>query len=260
MSENKNTSKKVLIITITVLSLIIIGLVIAVFILSNKSTSESNDSSATDIITTTETTTTNETTITTTTTKTITMTTTTTVVTTTRLNPDDYLGYWQIDDQSDWEIEIHDMNESSVTFTWWVYRIWSIDEYTALLNGNTAEFSTDFIHAILTFDKNCINLSILESDITGIPSSVEIPFALRADESLQYTISSHYDSPSTTVPTYVETETTTVVHIDGNMGYDPFNEDIPNVYCPNCGYGFFETGLGSDGFFCPSCGHNWMPY
>ncbi len=33
----------------------------------------------------------------------------------------------------------------------------------------------------------------------------------------------------------------------------------PNVYCPNCGYGFFTTGVGTDGFFCPECGHNWLP-
>lgn len=33
----------------------------------------------------------------------------------------------------------------------------------------------------------------------------------------------------------------------------------PNVYCPNCGYGFFTTGVGTDGFFCPECGYNWLP-
>ena len=33
----------------------------------------------------------------------------------------------------------------------------------------------------------------------------------------------------------------------------------PNVYCPNCGYGFFTTGVGTDGFFCPECGNNWLP-
>ena len=33
----------------------------------------------------------------------------------------------------------------------------------------------------------------------------------------------------------------------------------PNVYCPNCGYGMFVTGVGIDGLYCPKCGHNWLP-
>ncbi|MBP8593153.1 MAG: hypothetical protein KBI35_01845 [Ruminococcus sp.] len=39
----------------------------------------------------------------------------------------------------------------------------------------------------------------------------------------------------------------------------PFNEDEPNVWCPDCGYGFFTTGFGSDGLNCPNCGKNFMP-
>lgn len=33
----------------------------------------------------------------------------------------------------------------------------------------------------------------------------------------------------------------------------------PNVWCPDCGYGFFVTGVGIDGLDCPSCGKNFMP-
>lgn len=33
----------------------------------------------------------------------------------------------------------------------------------------------------------------------------------------------------------------------------------PNVWCPECGYGFFTTGVGNEGFICPECGHNWYP-
>lgn len=29
--------------------------------------------------------------------------------------------------------------------------------------------------------------------------------------------------------------------------------ETPNVYCPNCGYGFYTTGVGISGFECPSC-------
>lgn len=33
----------------------------------------------------------------------------------------------------------------------------------------------------------------------------------------------------------------------------------PNVWCPNCGYGFHTTGVGIEGFICPRCKHQWMP-
>lgn len=38
-----------------------------------------------------------------------------------------------------------------------------------------------------------------------------------------------------------------------------YMDETPNVWCPNCGYGFFTTGVGIEGFTCPSCGHNWLP-
>ena len=38
-----------------------------------------------------------------------------------------------------------------------------------------------------------------------------------------------------------------------------YEEETPNVWCPNCGYGFFTTGVGTEGFICPNCGHNWLP-
>ena len=47
---------------------------------------------------------------------------------------------------------------------------------------------------------------------------------------------------------------------DATMLNDSFyEEESPNVWCPNCGYGFFTTGVGTEGFTCPSCGHNWLP-
>lgn len=38
---------------------------------------------------------------------------------------------------------------------------------------------------------------------------------------------------------------------------DGFGE--PNVFCPECGYGFFTTGVGNEGFTCPECGARWLP-
>ena len=36
-------------------------------------------------------------------------------------------------------------------------------------------------------------------------------------------------------------------------------EAKPNVKCPDCGYSWFVTGVGADGFTCSQCGRNFMP-
>lgn len=98
-----------------------------------------------------------------------------------------------------------------------------------------------------------------------------------------------YDSPSysanvvgeitdkvryTIVEEYIEPGQTSIGYIWGKLKsgvgwinmYDAtivddsfYEEETPNVWCPNCGYGFFTSGVGTEGFTCPSCGHNWMP-
>ncbi len=98
-----------------------------------------------------------------------------------------------------------------------------------------------------------------------------------------------YDSPSynanivgeitdksryTIVEEYIEPGQTSIGYIWGKLKsgvgwinmYDAtivddsfYEEETPNVWCPNCGYGFFTTGVGTEGFNCPSCGHNWLP-
>lgn len=98
-----------------------------------------------------------------------------------------------------------------------------------------------------------------------------------------------YDSPSynanivgeitdksryTIVEEYIEPGQTSIGYIWGKLKsgvgwinmYDAtivddsfYEEETPNVWCPNCGYGFFTTGVGTEGFNCPACGHNWMP-
>lgn len=40
--------------------------------------------------------------------------------------------------------------------------------------------------------------------------------------------------------------------------YDIKTEE-PNVWCPECGEGFFTTGIGTDGLTCPNCGYSWFP-
>lgn len=98
-----------------------------------------------------------------------------------------------------------------------------------------------------------------------------------------------YDSPSynanivgeitdksryTIVEEYIEPGQTSIGYIWGKLKsglgwinmYDAtivddsfYGEETPNVWCPNCGYGFFTTGVGTEGFNCPACGHNWLP-
>ena len=41
--------------------------------------------------------------------------------------------------------------------------------------------------------------------------------------------------------------------------YDPALEEGPNVWCPNCGLGFYTTGIGNDGLTCRECGCVWLP-
>lgn len=98
-----------------------------------------------------------------------------------------------------------------------------------------------------------------------------------------------YDSPSynanivgeitdksryTIVEEYIEPGQTSIGYIWGKLKsgvgwinmYDAtivddslYEEETPNVWCPNCSYGFFTSGVGTEGFNCPACGHNWMP-
>ena len=98
-----------------------------------------------------------------------------------------------------------------------------------------------------------------------------------------------YDSPSynanivgeitdksryTIVEEYIEPGQTSIGYIWGKLKsgvgwinmYDAtivddsfYEEETPNDWCPNCDYGFFTTGVGTDGLNCPACGHNWMP-
>lgn len=41
--------------------------------------------------------------------------------------------------------------------------------------------------------------------------------------------------------------------------YDPALEEGPNVWCPNCGLGFYTTGIGNDSLTCRECGCVWLP-
>lgn len=61
-----------------------------------------------------------------------------------------------------------------------------------------------------------------------------------------------YSSPE---PEYVEP----ITEAPTPSSDPPFNEDAPNVWCPDCGYGFFTTGVGANGLDCPNCGKNFMP-
>lgn len=46
-----------------------------------------------------------------------------------------------------------------------------------------------------------------------------------------------------------------------NVWEDEYNPALesPNVWCPNCGVGFYTTGIGNDGLTCSECGCVWLP-
>lgn len=47
-------------------------------------------------------------------------------------------------------------------------------------------------------------------------------------------------------------------YYNDQYGQSDFGE-TPNVWCPECGHGFFVTGVGLEGLNCPNCGANFMP-
>lgn len=80
----------------------------------------------------------------------------------------------------------------------------------------------------------------------------------------RYTIVEEYIEPGQTSIGYIwgklKSDVGWINMYDATIVDDSFyEEETPNVWCPNCGYGFFTTGVGTEGFNCPACGHNWLP-
>lgn len=87
------------------------------------------------------------------------------------LNINAYLGYWNITGNQDRELTIEKIEDQKVLFSLWYYRIGVLENITASLNGNTAEFSVDTegIKGVLIFNTDSISVRIIESQKGYLP-------------------------------------------------------------------------------------------
>lgn len=89
------------------------------------------------------------------------------------LNKNSYLGYWNMRENQERELTIQDITEKTVTFSLWYYRLGTLQNTIAILEGNVANFSNDVdgdrIKGTLTFNDNSISVKIIESERTYMP-------------------------------------------------------------------------------------------
>ena len=203
----KSNTPIIVLIILLVIAVIALGVLAVLYFAKDKPQKDNSsvsdnisavvtETSTTDIsTTTTEATTTTQTTTSTTESTTTTITTTTT---TTLLNEYDYIGFWHMENCAESELTIHSIDSSTVTFSLWYYRLWSIENLTATVERNSAYFYDDEIEGILTFDDDSIRLYVTMSNISGIPSQYEEVYSMRIDESVQYGNGMQYfDVPTT---------------------------------------------------------------
>ncbi len=187
----------------------------------------------------------------------------------------EYIGFWR--NSNDDELTINSADQSSVNFSLYFYRLTSIENVVAELSGNIASFSyisngepwtgDGITSGILEFNKSSITVTLTESDITYIPKGYTIVFDIMDSQSR--------DDYQTDEPTFEENTSSSeepIIETDNKVycsvcGTDCTNRNmtdgicddcythIPNVYCPNCEYGFFTTGVGISGFECPKCNY-----
>lgn len=84
-----------------------------------------------------------------------------------------YIGYWNITGKQDRELTIQNISDKTVTFSLWYYRLDAVDNITATLNGNTADFVSNAdsltFKGTLTFDNNSISVNITDSERYYMP-------------------------------------------------------------------------------------------
>lgn len=223
------------------------------------------------------------------------------------VNLNSYIGYWHVDESTEQELTIASADKNTVHFSLWYYRLTSVDNITAELDGNVADFihstsdKEDYVKGSLAFLEDSIAVTITESNIPYLPIETMV-FNNRHGQSWEkegYENQTESETPE--FSPYTIQITAGYVSIYGGPGYsydltgeitekgiytiveekeipgegkwgklksgigwinlqealtetssEPYGE-TPNVYCPNCGYGFFTTGVGISGFECPEC-------
>lgn len=118
-----------------------------------------------------------------------------------------YTGFWHMNGSLERELSISANGENSVIFTLWYYRLASIEDVSATVVGNTAEFSIsdEYYNVVgtLVFNEDSITVNILESSLTYMPPE-QMVFDTRHEQSWQY---SGYED---------------------NWGNESFNQQSPN--------------------------------
>ncbi len=188
--------KKPVIITGILLAASVILLIAAFILIFNNNAAEEPASVSADMETypavssiitetTTASATTSTTTVITTTTTTTTKTTTVTTTVTTKANIDAsrYIGFWHKRNMgTDRELTISSVNGNKIIFTLWYYRLASIDNILAELDGNTAYFKTDDIEGYMLFCGDTIEFCITYSVVSFMPEE-HLTFNARHDHS-----------------------------------------------------------------------------
>lgn len=84
-----------------------------------------------------------------------------------------YVGYWNMTNNTARELTIHNIEGDTVKFSLWYYRLCSIDNVIASLQGKIANFSTSIdgqeVKGALIFEDSCIEVRIIESDQMYMP-------------------------------------------------------------------------------------------
>ena len=269
-SHNKS-NKKLIIIAVSVIALVIIGILVFLLLNGNKPDGKSSvtptEPTTTTITTTAATTESTTETSMETTTATTTSTSTTTTIATTIPIVENIIDtkYYTLKLPTSWkdkyEYEIHDSDGYGYTHN-------EIDDILDSLsqcgesvftpsNGRELPIQQD------TFEPYIIQVTNPKLYIYDSPSYSANVVGEITDKS-RYTIVEEYIEPGQTSIGYIWGKLKSglgwINMYDATIVDDSFYiDDSPNVWCPECGYGFYTTGVGTEGLNCPSCGNNWMP-
>ncbi len=93
-----------------------------------------------------------------------------------KININEFVGYWHINKNTEKELAIHNGNKDSVNFSLWVHNGIEINNATAVLQDNVANFSLAFegavIKGILSFHKDSIIVHITQSAFADMPAGI----------------------------------------------------------------------------------------
>ena len=85
-----------------------------------------------------------------------------------------FIGYWDMSGDQERELTIKSVDDNQLVFSLWYYRLASIDDVVAVIEGNKAVFSInsygETIAGNLIFEDNSVNVNIIRSDMLYMPA------------------------------------------------------------------------------------------